>query len=105
MRRGVLFRALSGDDRGYMWLTMRVVDRVRSVAAGRIILKILCRLRDALKGGFVRRMEEYGFGRVRELAEQAVGWGYVAAGGWSRDMGFVRYLTLLDVNMPSGWGS
>jgi len=104
LRRGVWYRALDRVERGILSLAARVVDRVESAVLGVVLVKILRKLRDALKSGFVRRMEEFGLKRAREVAAQAVAWGHGAARAWSSDLGFVRYVTLLDVNAPSGWG-
>jgi len=104
LRRGVWFKALDRVERGILSLAARVVDRVESAVLGVELVKILRKLRDALKSGFVRRMEEYGLGRARMVARQAVEWGYAAARGWASDLGFVRYLTIIDVNKPAGWG-
>ena len=104
LRRGVWFKALDRVERGILCLTARIVDRVESAVLGIELVKILSKLRDALKSGFVRRMEEFGLRRARMLAAQAVAWGYGAARGWAWNPGFVRYVTLLDVYAPSGWG-
>ena len=68
------------------------------------LVKMVRKLRDALKSGFVRRMEDFGLRRAREVAARAVAWGYEAAKGWSSNLGFVRYMTMIDVHSPSGWG-
>ena len=104
MRRGVWYRALDRVERGILSLTARVVDRVESAVLGVELVKILRKLRDALRSGFVRRMEEFGFRRAREVTAQAVEWGYGAARRWTSDLAFVRYLTVIDVNKPSGFG-
>jgi len=104
LRRRVLYTALDREDRGYLYLTMRTVDRVRSAAVGRILVPILRKLRDAMKSPFVRRMEEYGFKRAKVLAGQAVGWGYKEARRWAFDSCFARYVTVLEFNAPPGWG-
>jgi len=104
LRRRVLFTALDREDRGYLYLTMKALDEVRSVDVGRIILKILVKLREALKGPFVRRMEDYGVGKAWAMSKTAVEWGYRAAGGWAGEVGFIRYLTVHELNSPSGWG-
>ena len=104
LRRRVLFTALDDEDRGYLYLTMRAFDEVRSAEVGRIIVKILARLRDALMSPFVRRMETYGIERVKMLSAKAVEWGSGAARNLPRDAGFVMYLTALHFNAPSGWG-
>jgi len=49
-------------------------------------------------------MEEYGLRRAREVAEQAVEWGYGAARRWAWDPGFVMYVTMMDVNRLTGFG-
>jgi hypothetical protein len=104
LRRGVLFSALDGEDRGFLYLAMRVVDEVRSLRVARIIMRIIKRLRDALIGPFARHVIEYGLRRVGTLAALAVGWGYEVAGEWVYDIDFARYLTLMEVYKPSGWG-
>lgn len=86
-----------------MSLTARLVDRVESVVLGVELVKILGKLRDAMKGGFVRRMEEYGFGRVRKLVDQSLAWGNEAARGWASDLNFARYVTLISMNDPLGY--
>ena len=102
LRRRVLFTALDREDRGYQYLTMRTLEEVRSVDVGRNIVKILIKLRKALKGPFVRMMEDYGVGKAWVLSKTAVWWGYRAAGGWAHEVGFSRYLTVHELNSPSG---
>ena len=104
MRRRVLFKALDQYDRSYLYLTMRVFDEIRSERVGTIIVKILVKLKKALESPFVRRVETYGVERVRVVSSWAVEWGYEAAGGWARGKGFARYLTVLGLYAPSGWG-
>lgn len=101
LRRRVWFKALDTVERGILSLAARVVDEVRSVVLGVELVKILNKLRDALKSGFVRRMEEYGIKRARKIAAQAVAWGYHSARTWASDFGFIGYVTILDVNAPS----
>ena len=83
LRRRVLFKAF---------------DEVRSEDVGRIIVKILAVLRDALESPFVRRMETYGIERARSISKKAVEWGHDIAEAWSQNLGFARYLTMLDIN-------
>ena len=104
LRRGVWFKALDHVERGILTLASHLVDRVESAVLGVVLVKILSKLRDGLKSEYVRRMEEFGLIRARELSVQAVKWGYEAAKGWASDLRFVGYVTLLDLNRPSGWG-
>ena len=103
IRRRVWF-SLDSLDRGIFDLVTRVVDRVESSVLGAVLVKIVRKLRDAMRSEFARRMEEYGFGRAFKMARIAVDWGYAMAVDWSSDTGFVRYLTFLDLNSPAGFG-
>ena len=104
LRHRTLFTALTEEDRGFLYLTMKVVDKVRSISLGRILVGILKKLRDATRSEFVRRMEEFGLRRAREVAGQALEWGYGAAQGWAANLGFIKYLTSMDMNKPTGFG-
>ena len=104
LRRRVLYKALDGEDRAYMYLAMRVFDEIRSADVGMIIVKILANIKDALKSPFVKRMETYGEEKARRICGWAVGWGHDGAVGWAHDPGFMRYLTFLDFNKSPGGG-
>jgi len=104
LRGRVLFTALDKSDRDYLYLAMKYFDEIRNSAVGTIIVKILAKLKEALKSPFVRRMETYGTEKARSISKIAVEWGHSTAGGWANEVGFIRYLTALDFNAPSGWG-
>ena len=105
LRRGVWFSALDRVERGILTLTGRLVDRVRSTALCVELVKILAKIRDASKSGFVRRMEEYGIGKAEELVRIAMDWGNWAARDWIMDARFVKYLTVIDMNQIPGFGA
>lgn len=104
LRKGVWYTALDNIERGIIVLTSRIVDEVRSAALGIEIVKILAKLKEALKSRFVRHMEEYGVKEAKKVARQAAAFGSEEAEGWAHNFGFIRYLTLLDLNRPTGWG-
>lgn len=103
LRRGVLYRVLDSVDRAILRLVPMIVRRVRSPHLGVILVDILRRLRDAMDGRFKRSLAQ-GISKARKIANLAVGWGYLEARLWASDEGFIRYLTVLDLNTPSGWG-
>jgi len=103
-KRRLWFKALDSLERGIVNLVCRVVDRVESPVLGRVLLGIVVKLRDALKGGFARLAESLGVRRAWEMAGYAVSWGYGAAWAWRRDEGFARFLAVIEFNAPSGWG-
>jgi hypothetical protein len=105
LRRRVWYSALDGLERGILTLAGRVVDEVRNTALNVELVKIIAKLRDAAKSGFVRHVEAFGIRRVREVRDQAVSLGSLFGGMWARDIEFVRYLAFLDYNQPRGWGS
>ena len=105
LRNGAWFRVLSRDDRTFLSLTIKVVDRVRSAIVGREIVKILKKLRNALKSRFVRLMELYGLERARRISDQALSWGHTDAETWMYDFGFIKYLTAIEMNNPVGFGT
>lgn len=96
LRRRVLYTALDREDRGYLYLTMKVLDRVSSAEVGTIIVKILAKLRDALESPFVRKMETYGIQKAMSISAKAVEWGHDLAESWSQDRGFAKYLTVIS---------
>ena len=83
---------------------MRAFDEIRNSNVGTIIVKILAKLNEALKSPFVRKMETYGIQRARIVSSYAVELGLEAARSWAIDVGFVKYLTALELNAPTGWG-
>jgi len=105
LRNGAWFRVLSRDDRTFLSLTIKVVDRVRSAIVGREIVKILKKLRNALKSRFVRLMELYGLERARRISHQALSWGHRDAETWMYDFGLIKYLTAIEMNNPVGFGA
>ena len=103
LRKRVWYRALDRLERGIFNLTTQIVDRVESELLGVELVKMLRKLSDAMKSGFVRCVEEYGFGKAKAIALQAVRFGYESAGEWSSNVGFIRYLAFLKVNELPGW--
>ena len=104
LRKRVWWMALDRVERAIIDLTIRVVQRVQSETLGEEIVKILKKLKDALKSPFVKLMESYGLETARKLSRQALSWGYRKAEGWTYDFGFVKYLTVIETNNPIGFG-
>ena len=103
-RGRILYSALDHEDRSILYLAIRAFDEIRNADVGTIIVKILAKLKEALKSPFARKMETYGVEKSRILSRTAVEWGHRTAGEWADHVGFVRYLTVLELNVPSGWG-
>ena len=104
LRKGVWYKALDMLERGLISLACRVIDRVESVVLGVEIVKIMKKLVDSMKSGFVRRMEEYGYFKAREIVDQVNCWDQSYSPNWSLKIDFARYLALIEYNWPSGYG-
>jgi hypothetical protein len=103
LRRRVWYSALDGLERGILSISAKIIDGVKSTLLNVQIVRIIAKLRDACKSGFVRHMERYGVERVRVVQEEAAKLGCSGAWALSRDLGFIRYLMFLDYNQPIGW--
>ncbi|MGD0804213.1 MAG: hypothetical protein ABSA11_09090 [Candidatus Bathyarchaeia archaeon] len=103
LRRRVWYSALDGLERGILSISARIIDDVKSSLLNVQLVRIIAKLRDACKSGFVRHLERYGVERVRVVQGEAFRLGYLGAGVLSKDLGFIRYLMFLDYNQPIGW--
>ena len=101
LRKGLWYKALDHVERCILRLTSRIVNRVESEVLGVVLVGIVKKLKDAMESKFVKKMQGSSLVRAKEVADQAVEWGYRAAREWASDVGFIRYLTLVDINTSS----
>jgi len=101
MRKRVWFKVLSRMERAVVSLTIRCVDRIRSVKLAIIVKAIVDKLNEAVKGGVERLMDTVGSSLAKKLSEVAVGWGNESACHWVEDYGFIQFLTVNYMNTPS----
>lgn len=102
IRKRVWFRVLDGCERAIVSLTIRCVDIVRSARLAGILTSILEKLNEALKSGVERLMETAGRKLAQKIAAIAVSWGNLSAFEWAFDNGFVKFLTIMELNRASG---
>ena len=100
IRGRVLYKVLNREDRGYLWLSMRFYDQVKSIDVGRILVKILAKLNQALKNPLTLTIEAYGIGQAYRLSRTAVEWGYTLAETWATHTGFIKHLANNQLNTP-----
>jgi len=103
IRQRVWFGVLTKIERGIVDLTVKCVDRIRSDMLSLVIGRIVCKIANALKSRFLERVDAVGYNLVERISKIAVGWGYVEAMGWKRDLNLVRHLGVNAVNNGSGW--
>src|SRR3989441_5535181 len=93
LRRRVWYRALDRMERGFVDLTIRWVDKVRSGRMTETLMQILAKLAMALETGMGRVL---GRGKVlaTKASELAVGWGNGPAFNWRFEEAFCNALGL-----------
>jgi len=102
-RRRVWFRALSVLDRRLMDLAIRVVDRPRSMMLIMALAKVVVKIKRALMSPVMRLMELVGRPLAKKISIIALRWGNRGAAEWAEDKGFIRYLTITDMNSIPGF--
>jgi len=102
LRKRVWYKALDEIERGIVNLTISVVESVKSLTLVRELVKILAKLREAFKSAFVKHVEDYGFRKLMDVINVAVGFGNVEALKWGSES-FARLLALNNFNNPVGW--
>lgn len=101
IRKRVWFKFLDRCERAILSLTIKCVERIRSVKLAKIVKAIVDKLTDAMKGNVERLMETAGRTLAQRLAGLAVKWGYESAWSWVYDPGFVRFLAVNVMNNPT----
>jgi hypothetical protein len=99
IRRGVWFKVLSGAERAYIWLAVRVVERVRSLLLAKVLTSILRKLLFAMESRVVRTIREVGRPLAKKLSRIAQKWGNKPAVQWADDLGFIQHLAVTYINM------
>lgn len=102
LRKRVWYKALDGIERGIVNLTISVVESVKSPTLVRELSKILAKLREAFKSAFIKHVEDYGFKKLMDVINVAVGFGNVEALKWESES-FAKLLAVNNYNNPVGW--
>jgi hypothetical protein len=103
LRRKVWYSALDSLERGILSISAHIIDCTKSSILDIQLVKIIAKLKNACKSGFVRHLEHFGLERVHVVQAEAAKLGYLGACELSRDLRFIRYLMFLDYNQPIGW--
>lgn len=100
MRKHVWFSVLGRVERAIVNLTIRCVEEVRSVKLAMIVKAIVDKLENAMESVVERLMETAGRTLAQRIAVIAVSWGNFKAAEWAFDEGFVKFLTVMELNRP-----
>jgi hypothetical protein len=98
MRAGVWFRALPRIDRVLIDLTIKVADTIHSASLAKCVLSVTGKLEGLLESRLARSVKEIGFPLACKLSSFARKWGNLNAVVWAKDVGFARYLAVMQFN-------
>jgi len=100
MRQRVWFRALTMSERAQIDLTIKFVQKVRSLFLTRVLVSIMRKLMSAIESRVVCAMRDIGCGLAERISRIARSWGNHSASEWMEDRGFIQYLTIMRINIP-----
>jgi len=98
IRTRVWFKNLSKMERAIINLTIKCVEKVRSLTLQSCLSSIVCKIREALENCFLVKAEKIGRQLVENLSSVAWKWGNKTASNWKRDEGFIIYLGVNSLN-------
>ena len=101
MRRGIWHKTLNRVERIQVWLTLRLVKRVRSPSLAKVLEGIVEKLLSSLQGGVLNRAFSIGSALVATHSRLALDWGYEGAEGWVRDKQFALFLGMMCIHSNS----
>jgi len=98
IRKRVWFKILDKCERAIVNLTISCIDKVRSAKLASILISIVKKLAEAIKGCVKGLTESFGRWLACKLSTIAVGWGNRHAWVWRFDNGFMRFLAVCYMN-------
>jgi len=98
MRTRVWFRALSKVERAIVNLTIKCVDKIRSMMLAGTISAIVAKILQCLEESFTTRADKVGHEIVERLCSIGEGWATKTFYAWKRDKAFIRFLGVNALN-------
>jgi hypothetical protein len=98
IRAGVWYKALRRIDRVLVDLTIQVADNIRSSSLAKSILEVTRKLENIMESKFSRAIKEIGVPLAQKLSQYALNWGNKTAQMWVNDIGYARYLSVMQLN-------
>ena len=98
-RSGAWFRDLKQNERTLLDLTIKVVQRVRSLTLAKVVSRLVSRLCEAMESRVVRLIRTEGKDLALKLSEIGVKLGHNAAKEWRNDADFMQYLVISNLGV------
>jgi hypothetical protein len=98
------FRVISLDKRRFIDAVIQTVNRIQSPLLVKALTPIAERLMQAiggmrgLVGHLAYEMQNYGVPLAKRVSQYAKDWGNRIAENWANDPGFIRFLTVIEIN-------
>ena len=98
------YRVLSLDKRRFIDAVIQTVDKIRSSLLLKLLTGLATKLLSAIGGirtlidNLPYGMQNFGHPLAQRISIIATKWGNNLAAKWANDEGFIRYLTVIDMN-------
>jgi hypothetical protein len=94
---------LNNIERTIIDLTIKCVDKVKSIKLKNVILKILNKIKEAIENNFLNKIYENGLKEVVKIIKIAYSWGNKNSLKWIKDKSYIFYLGMKNINIPKIW--
>ncbi|MEM2314469.1 MAG: hypothetical protein QXN40_06880 [Candidatus Bathyarchaeia archaeon] len=103
LRRRIWFKVLSNLERGLVDFVIKAVDSPRSPRLIEALARIIVKVKKAMMSPVKRLMGHIGRPLAERISAIALRWGNKGAAEWAEDEGFIRYLTIINMNSIPGF--
>ena len=94
---------LNNIERAIIDLTIKCVDKIKSIKLKKIILKILNKIKEAIENDFLNKIYENGLKEIVKIIKIAYSWGNRNSLKWIKDKSFIFYLGIKNIYIPNIW--
>jgi len=94
---------LNNIERETINLTIKCVDKIKSIKLKNIILKILNKIKEIFENDFLNKIYENGLKEIVKIIKIAYSWGNKNSLNWIKDKSFIFYLGIKNIYTPNIW--
>jgi len=94
---------LNNIERAIIDLTIKCVDKIKSIKLKNVILKILNKIKEAIENDFLNKIYENGLKEIIKIIKIVYSWGNKNSLEWIKDKSFIFYLGIKNINTPNIW--
>ena len=95
---------LNNIERTIIDLTIKCVNKIKSIKLKNVILKILNKIKEIFENDFLNKIYENGLKEIIKIIKIAYSWGNRNSLNWIKDKSFIFYLGIKKINIPNIWG-